>query len=106
LNPKEFAKWIDRIYTTEEEEFDCNQTQTLLPAYVEAEFNGTQPTFASDIEIHLSQCPDCMETYQGLYYVMMEANGELSAAEKEKEGIASTPESQSVTRELTPMTAP
>jgi predicted anti-sigma-YlaC factor YlaD len=71
LRKEEFTKWIDKIYATKENELDCEQTQTSLPAYVDAEFSGTPlPNQADAIESHLNQCPDCMESYQGLHHVL------------------------------------
>jgi hypothetical protein len=79
LNQESFAKLIEKIYATEENELDCNQTQAYLPAYVEAEVNGRpRPSHTRMLQAHLAQCPDCMETYTGLQHVLeAEANGEL-----------------------------
>lgn len=85
MNPKEFTNWINRIYATKDKEFDCDTTQSLLPAYVEAECNGApMHPLASEIEDHLLQCPDCTEAYQGLcYLVKLETDGELAPTDKE-----------------------
>lgn len=107
MTPKEFTNWIDRIYATKEEELDCQQTQSLLPAYVEAEFNGDHFDAASAVEIHLYQCPDCKETYQGLYHlVRLEAKGELQSVAEEIEDELSMPHAESTSGELTPVASP
>jgi hypothetical protein len=101
LNPQEFADWLGRIYATREEELDCDQTQALLPAYADADFvKNDLDWILPDIEAHLSQCPDCAETYQGLKYVVeREAKGELLAAEGAMTSAMSPPSAAS---ELTP----
>ena len=79
MNQENFTNWIENIYTTEENELDCNQTQAYLPAYVEAQVsNHPRPSHASMLQAHLAQCPDCTEIYVGLQHVLMaEASGEL-----------------------------
>lgn len=80
LTPQEFADWIGRIYATKEDELDCEQVQSLLPAYVEAGFSQKEMDWLeSDIVAHLYQCPDCSETHAGLRFVMrLEAEGDLA----------------------------
>lgn len=104
MNPKEFTNWINRIYATKEKELDCDHTQSLLPAYVEAEFNGSASNpLASEIERHLLQCPDCTETYQGLRFLLKaEASGELTPTDKEPAAVQSRPSES----ELTPVASP
>lgn len=105
MNPKEFRKSVSRIYATQPNEPDCQETQASLPAFVEAELNGTRlDSLVVDVEAHLFQCPDCMETYQGLrYLVTLEANAESDDIE------AATPTHSPVFRkqpeqgELTPI---
>lgn len=99
LNQENFAKLIEKIYATEENELDCNQTQAYLPAYVEAEVNGRQhPSHAHMLQTHLAQCPDCMEVYAGLQYVLeVEANGDLEEIIREdRELIAGAPASEPI----------
>jgi predicted anti-sigma-YlaC factor YlaD len=100
LNPQEFADWIGRIYATREEELNCEQTQSLLPAYVEARLDEKELDWiASDIDVHLKQCPDCRETYQGLCYVAgLEAEGD-PALEAAVTGAVTSPQA---TNEMTP----
>lgn len=102
MNPKEFTNWINRVYATKDKELDCDLTQSLLPAYVEAELNGSVVhPLASEIESHLLQCPDCTETYQGLRHLLkVEASGELTPTDKEP-AVVQSPES-----ELTPVATP
>jgi predicted anti-sigma-YlaC factor YlaD len=97
LNQKNFANWVEKIYATEENELDCNQTQTYLPAYVEAEVNGRpQPSHSHMLQAHLAQCPDCRETYVGLQHVLeAEATGELEEiSQEDRELIAGSPTSE------------
>lgn len=104
MTPKEFTNWINRIYATKDKELDCDNAQSLLPAFLEAELNGSAlHPLAAEIESHLLQCSDCKETYQGLRYLLkLEASGELAPAEKEPAVAQSRlPES-----ELTPVATP
>jgi hypothetical protein len=97
LNQENFAKTIEKIYATEENELDCNQTQAYLPAYVEAEVNGRQrPSHAHMLQVHLAQCPDCRETYVGLRHVLeAEVSGELEEISQEDQAfIAGSPTSE------------
>lgn len=109
MNHKDFAKWISKIYATEENEADYEEVQSLLPAYVEAEFKGEpfDPELASKIETHLCQCSDSMETYQALrYLVKMEAKEELDFIEEldqPEEEAVSVPSPQPQNSELTPI---
>jgi predicted anti-sigma-YlaC factor YlaD len=107
LTPEELTNWIDRVYATKEKELDCQQTQSLLPAYVEAEFNGDHFDGADNVELHLYQCPDCKETYQALYHlVSLEAKGELQSVADEIEDELSMPQTESTSSELTPIASP
>ena len=97
LNQENFTKLIEKIYATEENELDCNQTQAYLPAYIEAEVNGRpRPSHAHMLQTHLAQCPDCMETYVGLRHVLeSEASGELEETSREdQELVAGSPSSE------------
>lgn len=104
MKPKEFTNWINRIYATKDKELDCDTAQSLLPAYVEVELNGSAiHPLAAEIESHLLQCPDCTETYQGLRYLLkLEASGELAPTDKEP----ATAQSLSPESELTPVATP
>lgn len=104
MNPKEFTNWVNRIYATKDRELDCDNAQSLLPAYVEAELNGSGiHPLAAEIESHLLQCPDCTETYQGLRYLLkMEASGELAPTDKEPATAQSRPSESKLTPVATP----
>jgi len=80
LKQEAFLQWIEQIYATKEDEFDCEQMQDLLPQFVEAELNQTvPPPFAKKFHENLKQCPDCQEIYDGLRYVVeMEQAGEIT----------------------------
>lgn len=99
LNQENFAQWIEKIYATEENELDCNQTQTYLPAFVEAEVNGRlRPSHAHMLQTHLAQCPDCMETYVGLRHVLeAEVKDELHQIDwEDEEPVAGSPASEPI----------
>lgn len=69
MTPKQFTRWIGRIYATEEIELDCDQIQNFLPAFVEAELYGLAFEPAPQVENHLLQCPHCQDIFQALYTV-------------------------------------
>jgi predicted anti-sigma-YlaC factor YlaD len=79
LKPEEFTDWVERIYATRDNEFDCTQTQTHLATYVEAQVEGFAiPNSLAGLQAHLHQCPDCHEVYEALFdLVEAEALGEL-----------------------------
>lgn len=79
METKTFRQWIGRIYATKSTEIDCDETQTRLPAYVDNELQGRELDTA--VDIHLNQCPDCQEIYEGLYYVaLLEQQGDIPDA--------------------------
>lgn len=88
MNYDTFVDWIHRIYTTQENELDCDCIQTLLPAYAEARVSGRYlDSHYQRLQAHLVQCPQCQEVYQVLYHVLelevtdgLPTVGELMAA--------------------------
>ena len=83
MTPQAFKQWVELIYATRDDEFDCQQTQSHLPAYVDAQIDGYPvQQFATRLEAHLRQCPDCREVYEGLFYVADQAAaGEVDVVE-------------------------
>ncbi len=79
-----FEQSIERIYSTGDNEIDCEALQTLLPVYVDAEIAGVDPVARFPAaHAHLVQCPDCAEEYKGLRQVArLEAKGNLPQAEE------------------------
>ena len=79
MNEQEFARWIERIYKTSEDELACDDVQPRLAAYVDAQassisYNGKD----EKVRQHLLQCPDCQEEYEALAEVVqLEADGKL-----------------------------
>ena len=72
MNSKAFGRWIESIYNTNGEEFDCQKTQSMLPAYVESvvEKRFTDETIETQLNQHFQQCKDCKETFDGLKLVL------------------------------------
>ena len=79
MNTKDFAKWVDQIYATEDQEISCVETQALLPAYAETKVENTHfdPFVHKKIETHLQNCTDCSETFTGLEYLLQQELEEL-----------------------------
>lgn len=78
-----FLHWLDQIYSTTTTEIDCDQLQSLLPAYVDYDVAGDDPGgHVPQVKAHLAQCPDCAEDYKALRAVAeLEAQGSLPHAE-------------------------
>ncbi len=84
LKEERISHLISRVYATEDVELGCDQVQSLLPWFVEADVDGADASESSPVRAHLEQCPDCEATYQGLRAVL-EAEllgGELPAPEE------------------------
>ncbi len=61
---------MERLYATATTELDCDQVQSLLPAYVEAEIAGAvSPERFAPFQAHLKQCPDCAHEHLALRQV-------------------------------------
>ncbi len=62
-----FHQWIRQIYTTQDEELDCNEFLDAIPHYVDVEIAGgaSNPHFP-EVEIHLGHCPECQDLYLSL----------------------------------------
>ncbi len=64
MSYKLFHQWIRQIYTTQDEELDCDEFLDTIPQYVDVEIAGgaTNPHFPK-VEIHLGHCPECQDLY-------------------------------------------
>jgi anti-sigma factor RsiW len=71
LDKNQVVELINRIFATEDVELDCNRTQELLPAYVDADLIGqlSDSQFAM-VAAHLAQCPDCTEDCEALRMIV------------------------------------
>lgn len=72
-------EFLERVYLSEGEEIGCDLLQALLPAYVDLELTGPDPSErAQQVHTHLIQCPDCWEEYEALRQVVaLHAEGQL-----------------------------
>jgi predicted anti-sigma-YlaC factor YlaD len=59
-----FHEWVHQIYTTQDEELDCDGCLESIPQLVDMEIarENVNPRF-SRVEHHLSQCPHCYDFY-------------------------------------------
>ena len=58
-------RWLERIFTTQENEISCTQCFQLVSTYVERELAGEE--IDSQLEMvkqHLHQCQVCQEEYE------------------------------------------
>jgi len=103
VDRNQFLHWLEQIYSTRDQEIDCEKLREFLPAYVDFEVTKSSQTPTGDrlelVAVHLAQCPDCAEEHAALFTVArMLADGNLPYAEKslalfEEEP---TPESEAV----------
>jgi hypothetical protein len=79
-----FLEWLTQIYATADTEIECEQAQTLLAAYVEAELaDADLEDRWSGVRDHLTHCPDCQDEYAALRLVAeLEAQGALPAPDE------------------------
>ncbi|MCP5095049.1 MAG: hypothetical protein GY943_05820 [Chloroflexi bacterium] len=72
LNSKEFSRWVESIYNTNEDEFDCQTTQSMLPEYVESiiEKRFTDTIIENQLNQHFQNCKECKEVFDGLKFVV------------------------------------
>jgi hypothetical protein len=82
LSRGRFLEWLTQVYATAETEIACEQAQTLLAAYVEAELADTNlEECLARVRDHLTHCPDCQDEYTALRLVAeLEAREALPAA--------------------------
>ena len=73
-----FHQWIHQIYTTQDEELDCNELLDTIPQYVDVEIAGgaTDPHFPG-VETHLGHCPQCQDLYLTLREVALLENQQV-----------------------------
>lgn len=64
MHIESFHEWVRQIYTTQDEELDCDGCLEAVPQFVDMEIarENINPRF-SEIEHHLSQCPRCYDFY-------------------------------------------
>ncbi len=84
LSRGRFLEWLTEIYATAETEIACEQTQTLLARYVEAELaDADLDKCLAHVRDHLMHCPDCHDEYTALRLAAeMEACGGLPTVEE------------------------
>lgn len=70
-----------RIFATRPDELDCDTVQPKLPAYAEAygSESGDAEEWAA-VGRHLSQCPGCRETLDGLVTLLAELDAPPDAS--------------------------
>jgi len=82
LNPKNLRNLIEQIYTTKENELDCDRFQAMLPQQIEAEIHHGI-LLDSAFNAHRRHCSDCNDLYKTLVEVLdLELHGELPLAEE------------------------
>lgn len=82
MNPKNLQNLIEQVYTTKENELDCDRFQALLPQQVEAEINHGIP-LDSAFNAHRLHCSECNDLYKTLLEVIdLEIHDELPSVEE------------------------
>ena len=84
LSRDRFLDWLTQIYATAETEIACEQAQTLLAAYVEAELaDAVLDERLAHVRDHLMHCPDCHDEYTALCMAAeLEARGGLPTVDE------------------------
>jgi hypothetical protein len=88
---KSFRKWLRRIYSTQEEEFDCEAFARVIPQYVDMEVSGGQAEIRfPNVKQHMVQCSECCDLYHTLYDIALIESREMpvEAVEFERRDIA------------------
>jgi hypothetical protein len=79
---KSFRKWVRRIYSTQEEEFDCEAFARVIPQYVDMEVSGGQAEIHFPMaKHHMLQCSECCDLYHTLYDIALLESRETTRAE-------------------------
>lgn len=74
-----FKRWIHNIFTTQDEEIDCEQACEALCRFVDMEISGKEAArLLPHVRQHLQQCRECEDVYSALVEIaQLEAQGEL-----------------------------
>jgi hypothetical protein len=79
---KSFRKWIRRVYSTQEEEFDCEAFARVIPQYVDLQVSGGQAEIRfPKVKHHMTQCLECCDLYHTLYDIALIESRETTRAE-------------------------
>lgn len=75
LSPSDAAVLASRIASTQQVEFDCEETHRLLDQFAEAVWRGeqTQPWIPL-IRDHLERCQDCRAEFEALLEILKTSN--------------------------------
>ncbi len=86
MHLKAFRKWIRRIYSTRDEELDCDGLFELISGYVDLQICGQDADARfPNVKHHLNQCSECYDMYLTLRDVArMEARYIASEPEVER----------------------
>lgn len=67
MRRKRFESWLQKIYTTQDEEISCSECFELVSPFVEMELSGEDPEVKLPrVRQHLNQCSACREEYETL----------------------------------------
>ncbi len=62
-----FRTWIHQIYTTRDDELDCEEFSETVAQYVDAEMAGKEADLCfPGMQQHLNQCHECYDLYLAL----------------------------------------
>jgi len=63
-----FERWLNDIYTTQEDEISCTECFDQVSHYVELEFSSQDAAAAMpQVQQHLQHCRACREEYEALH---------------------------------------
>jgi len=62
-----FERWLQNIYTTQDEELSCSECFDAVSHFVEVELSGADAMVRMPkVKQHLDQCPACQQEYETL----------------------------------------
>ncbi|GEM_PF-3635244 len=80
MSTERIVQLLQQLNLTEETEIDCQQTQALLPVYVELELAGEEvEAVLHQVWIHLQHCPDCRDEHLALRALEQRKPSEVDA---------------------------
>ena len=80
MHLKSFRKWVRQIYSTRDEELDCDEFFEMIPQFVEVELAGEEANLRfPGVYHHLKQCAECYDLYLTLRDVAVLESKQISS---------------------------
>lgn len=67
MNNERLERWLQSVYSTQEEEISCSECLDLISHYVEVEVSKQDPAVElPQVKQHVEHCSACREEYETL----------------------------------------